>query len=127
MAASTTGLCRRALSYNLAAAGLLFVATAVLLVSGAAYLADAYWMAGLRPSADAHAAVVSMLIGLVGVLAACVTVLSFYSVARLAAGRLNGERRLTFEVTAMFTHYTVVQAVLSILFLTALPRLLGTL
>lgn len=123
----TTGLCRRALGYNLAAAGLLLVATVALLMSGAAYLAGAYWTAGLRPSADAHAAVVSTLIGLVGVLAACVAVLSLYCVARLAAGRLNGERRLTFEVTAMFTHYTVVQAVLTILFLASLPRLLGPL
>ncbi len=118
------GLARRMLGSAAVTIPLLLLAS-VLIVAGMAPAAYAHWTAGLRPDVNSYGATVFTLFGLATAVAISAAILCLFSIARIVAGLLDGRRRLTFEVTAMICHYAVAQAVLTIVFVTVVPRLLG--
>ena len=118
------GVARRTLGSAVITIALLLLA-AVLIVAGVAPAAYAHWAAGLRPDVNSYGATVFTLFGLAASVAISAVILCLYSIARIVAGLLDERRRLTFEVTAMVCHYAVAQAVLTVAFVTAMPRLLG--
>jgi cytochrome c oxidase subunit I+III len=124
-ASGATGLARRMLPRNCFIVALLLLASSVLIVGGSAYAILEHWSAGLRPDASSYGAVVFTLLALAAVLSAAVVVINLFCVLRLAAGLINTERRLTFEVAAMMCHYTVLQAVSTIALIYVLPRVLA--
>jgi cytochrome c oxidase subunit I+III len=51
-----------------------------------------------------------------------IVVMSCLVLARLAAGRLDSRRRVTFEVLSLMTHYAVGQGLLSLAVIHGFPR-----
>jgi cytochrome c oxidase subunit I+III len=116
---------KRLISRSRAVTALLQLLTGPLLVAGAIVPLLAHWEAGLRPDVHSYGAVVFTLLSLLAVLTAAVLVICLYCVVRIAGGRLDHNRRLTLEVSAMMTHYAVFQGVATVLFIHAMPHLLG--
>jgi cytochrome c oxidase subunit I+III len=115
----------RALSYDrhwavrialLVAIGLL---AAALVVELRAHLGS-----GLRPTANAYAAVVFSFGAWQGFFAAILAIMGFYTVARSLAGLLDGGRRATFDNTMLFWHYAVGQGLAALAIVHAGSRLL---
>jgi cytochrome c oxidase subunit I+III len=115
---------KRLISRSRAVTALLQLLTGPLLVAGAIVPLLAHWEAGLRPDVHSYGAVVFTLLSLLAVLTAAVLVICLYCVVRIAAGRLDHNRRLTLEVSAMMTHYAVFQGVATVLFIHAMPYIL---
>src|SRR3546814_4505145 len=67
------------------------------------------WRTGLRPAESGYGAVVYTVIGLQGLLVATAAVMVLYTLARSLCGMLDAERRVTFDNTMLFWHYTVGQ------------------
>jgi len=91
----------------------------------AAFLADlwGHWSTGLRPAQNAYGAMVYM--GSVvnfQVVFACV-VLAGFAVARYLAGKLDVERRVSFENAALLYYYAAAQMFFGLLLLHGFPRL----
>jgi cytochrome c oxidase subunit I+III len=84
----------------------------------------AHWRAGLRPDADAHAAMVYMASFLQLQLILALVVMAAFAVARRLAGLLNRRRRVVFDNLALLWHYTVAQGLVGLLLLHGFPRLL---
>jgi cytochrome c oxidase subunit I+III len=106
--------------------------TPLLLVAGSGALAAAvivelagHWQAGLRPTQSGYSALVYMASVLNGQLAAAVIVMALFAVARHFAGRLDRERRMTFDSTALLAWYTAAQAALGLLLVHGFPRAIG--
>jgi cytochrome c oxidase subunit I+III len=116
---------KRLISRSRAVAALLQLLTGPLLVAGAVVPLLAHWESGLRPDVHSYGAVVFTLLSLLAVLTAAVLVICLYCVVRIAAGRLDHNRRLTLEISAMMTHYAVFQGVATVLFIHAMPYILG--
>jgi cytochrome c oxidase subunit I+III len=121
---------RRALAGVTAGAVSWPVVTAVLLalvalVFGFGLDLTAVWRTGLRPSAHGYGAVVHMVIALQGFFVATAVVMGLYTIARSLAGRLDGSRRVTFEMTMLFWHYTVAQGLVGLALIHGFPRLIG--
>ncbi len=85
----------------------------------------AHWRTGLRPSSNAYAASVYMAIVLFGQLAFAVLILGGYVIARHVRGRLDRERRVSFDNLALLFHYTVAQSLLGLLLVHGFPRLVA--
>jgi cytochrome c oxidase subunit I+III len=102
-----------------------------MLAGGAALVAAvaidilAHWQAGLRPTESAYAATVYMGGVLNGQLAAAVAIMTLFALARHVTGRLDGERRVTFESAALLTYYTAGQELLGLVLVHGFPRLVG--
>jgi cytochrome c oxidase subunit I+III len=115
---------KRLIARSRAVTALLLLLTGPLLVAGAVVGLHTHWASGLRPDVHSYGAVVFTLLSLLAALAAAVLVICLYCVIRIAAGRLDGSRRLTLEVAAMMTHYAVFQGIATVLFIHAMPYIL---
>jgi cytochrome c oxidase subunit I+III len=105
-------------------AGLLVLAAVALSMSLAVEFGG-HWLAGLRPTTSSYGAMVYMAAFLQFQLAAALTIMALFVLARQAAGRLSGLRRVTFDNTALLWLYTVAQGVLGLLLVHGFPRLVG--
>ena len=119
---------RRALSRS----GRPGAAFAVLLVLGAAALGlslaaelAGHWLSGLRPATSGYGAMVYMAAFLQFELVATLVVMALFVLARQAAGRLSGVRRVTFDNTALLWLYTIGQGLFGLLLVHGFPRLVG--
>ena len=84
-----------------------------------------HWQSGLRPDGSGYAAMVYLAAALQLELMIAVVVMAFYVLARLAAGCLDGTRRVTFDNFALLLHYTAGQGLLGLLLVHGFPRLIG--
>jgi cytochrome c oxidase subunit I+III len=84
-----------------------------------------HWQTGLRPHRSAYGAAVYTVIGLQGFFVLVAAAMALYTMARAAAGLLDGQRRVTFDNTMLFWHYTVAQGLGSLALVHAFPRLAG--
>jgi cytochrome c oxidase subunit I+III len=82
-----------------------------------------HWAAGLRPTTDAYAAMVYMGGILNCQLAVTVLLMCAFSLARLFAGKLDRNRRVTFENTALLAYYTAAQALFGLVLTHGFPRI----
>ena len=106
------------------AALVLLIAAAVVALVGASVIElIAHWRAGLRPDADAHAAMVYMASLLQLELVLALVVMAGFAIARRLAGRLNRRRRVVFDNLALLWHYTVAQGLLGLLLVHGFPRI----
>jgi cytochrome c oxidase subunit I+III len=104
----------------------------MLVILGAACLAGAvavelagHWRSGLRPTDNSYSAMVYMCALLTAQIIAAVLVMSLYTVARYLAGRLDAERRVTFENTALLAYYAAGQGAVGLVLVHGFPRLIG--
>lgn len=81
--------------------------------------------AGLAPTVSSYGAIVSMVLALEGFYVAVVACMALYTLARAAAGLIDNERRVTFDNTMLFCHYTVAQSLAGLVLMHAFPRLVG--
>ena len=95
------------------------------LPAGSASKLVAHWRAGLRPDADAHAAMVYMASFLQLQLVLALVVMAGFAIARRLAGMLNRRRRVVFDNLALLWHYTVAQGLLGLLLVHGFPRIAG--
>jgi cytochrome c oxidase subunit I+III len=85
----------------------------------------AHWTAGLRPNADAHGAMVYMAAFLQLQMTLPVVTMAAFSIARRMAGMLHHRRRVVFDNTQLFWHYTVGQSLLGLALVHGFPRLVA--
>jgi len=102
----------------------LLVALALMLAGFALDFA-AHWGAGVDPKAHAYGAVVYATVAYQGLHVAILVAMAAYTLARSWRGLLTVTRRVTFDNTRLFWHYTVAQAIAAMLVLHAAPRLVG--
>jgi cytochrome c oxidase subunit I+III len=102
----------------------LIMAAAALCMSLAAEVAG-HWLADLRPTQSSYGAMVYMAAFLQFELVATLAVMAVFLIARVAAGRLSGVRRVTFDNTALLWLYAVGQGLLGLLLVHGFPRLVG--
>jgi cytochrome c oxidase subunit I+III len=81
-----------------------------------------HWSNGLRPSNDAHAAMVAMASFLQAQLAVPVVIWACFVVARLFAGHIGRRRRATVENLVLMWLYVVGQGLLGLLLVHGFPR-----
>jgi cytochrome c oxidase subunit I+III len=106
------------------ASTVLLVAAAVVLLAGATGIEIfAHWRAGLRPDADAHAALTFMASLLQLQLVLALVVMAGFAIARRLAGLLNRRRRVVFDNLSLLWHYTVAQGLLGLLLVHGFPRI----
>jgi cytochrome c oxidase subunit I+III len=96
----------------------------VALVGGLGMEILAHWRAGLRPDADAHAAMVYMASFLQLELVLALVVMAAFVIARRLAGLLNRRRRVVYDNLSLLWHYTVAQGLLGLLLVHGFPRIL---
>ncbi|MGJ0502968.1 MAG: cbb3-type cytochrome c oxidase subunit I [Methylocystis sp.] len=105
-------------------AALLLIAGALCLIGGVGIETYAHWRSGLRPGENSYGAMVYLAIVLTGQLVAAVAVMSGFALARLFTGKLDAQRRVSFESAALLAYYTAAQGLLGILLIYGFPRLL---
>jgi cytochrome c oxidase subunit I+III len=98
---------------------------AVLLVGAFGFELYGHWRTGLRPTDSSYGAIVYAVVSIQGFFVAVVATMALYTLVRSLAGRLDRERRATFDNTRLFWHYTVVQGLLGLALVHLAPRLLG--
>ena len=103
---------------------LLFV-TASLLATSLALEIAAHWQNGLRPSASSYGAMVYLSSALNFQVVATAAIMCLFTIARYFAGKLDAERRVTFECTALMTYYTAGQGLFGLLLVHGFPRMIG--
>jgi cytochrome c oxidase subunit I+III len=103
----------------------LLAAAVILLAGGLGAELLAQWSVGLRPDADAHAAMVFMASFLQLQLVLALAVMAAFAIARRFAGMLNRRRRVVFDNLALLWHYTVAQGLLGLLLVHGFPRIAG--
>jgi cytochrome c oxidase subunit I+III len=103
---------------------LLLLATACL-VGGVAVDLYSHWEVGLRPTASSYAAIVYMSGILTGQVALAVTVMTLFTVARYAAGKLDSERRVSFDNTSLLGRYGAAQGLCALLLIHGFPQAIG--
>ncbi len=81
--------------------------------------------AAVRPTASAYGALVYTFVGVQGFFVAIAALMLAYTLARLLSGRLDQRRRVTFENTMLFVHYTVGQGLVAVLLVHGFPRLIA--
>lgn len=84
-----------------------------------------HWQSGLRPTDSSYAAMVYTFVAVQGFFVAVMLVMGLYTLARSLCGRLNAERRATFDNTMLLWHYTVVQGLLALALVHGFPILGG--
>jgi len=81
-----------------------------------------HWRSGLWPDASGYAALVYLASALQLQIVGAIAVMACFVLARLAAGRLNQERRTTFESLALLTYYAAGQGLLGLVLVHGFPR-----
>jgi len=81
--------------------------------------------AELSPTDSAYAAAVYLFLSLQGFYAFVVVFMACFTLARQAAGKLSSVRRVTFDNTLLFWHYTVAQTLTGLALVHGFPRLVG--
>ena len=117
--------CPSASRNNAVFVALLAALAVIALAGGLGAEVLAHWRAGLRPDADAHAAMVYMASFLQLQLVLALVVMAAFAVARRFAGMLNRRRRVVFDNLALLWHYTVAQGLLGLLLVHGFPRIAG--
>jgi cytochrome c oxidase subunit I+III len=79
----------------------------------------------LSPAESAYGAIVHAILSIDGFFIACAVVLALLALARRRAGRLDRERRVSFDNARLFWHYTVAQTLAGLLMVHGFPRLAG--
>ncbi|WP_328805648.1 cbb3-type cytochrome c oxidase subunit I [Sabulicella rubraurantiaca] len=115
---------RRKLTVGGRLPSLLVIPAIVLLAAGVTGEALALWEAGLRPREHVHSSTSFSLVAFQGVHVAVSALMLGYTVARAWAGMLNGERRLVFDNSMLFSLYTCAQGAAGVVLLHGFPRLL---
>jgi cytochrome c oxidase subunit I+III len=80
---------------------------------------------GARPADSAYAAVVYLIYALEGFYLTVVVMMALFTIARAWAGKLDRVRRVTFDNTMLFWHYTVAQSVAGIALVHIFPRMVA--
>ncbi len=80
---------------------------------------------GLRPSASGYGAVVYLIVSLNGFYVTIVTAMALFTLARRVAGKLDRERRVTFDNTRLFWQYTVAQSLVGLVVVHLMGRSLS--
>jgi cytochrome c oxidase subunit I+III len=96
-----------------------------LLVLASALDLWAQWRSGLSPGAHAYGASVYAIVSIQAFFVATTTVMGLYTIARWLAGKLDPERRATFDNTMLFWHYTTAQGLVGLLVVHGFPRVIG--
>ena len=105
-------------------AALLMIAGALCLIAGVGIEGYAQWRSGLLPGENAYGAMVYLEIVLTGQLVATVAVMTGFALARLFTGKLDAQRRVSFESAALLAYYTAAQGLLGFLLIYGFPRML---
>jgi cytochrome c oxidase subunit I+III len=95
------------------------------LVGGVAIEILAHWQTGVRPNENSYSAMVYMASALTGQVVAAVVVMSLFTVARHFAGKLDRQRRVTFDNTALLAVFAAGQGLLGLALIHGFPRLIG--
>jgi cytochrome c oxidase subunit I+III len=103
----------------------LVVAGAALLAAGPGLELRAQLGAGFQPTASSYAACIFTLIAIQVFFSLVVVVMVLYCVARIAAGKLDASRRVTFDNTRLLWRYAVVQGLAGTGVVHVLTRLLA--
>jgi heme/copper-type cytochrome/quinol oxidase subunit 3 len=103
-------------AWGIAAAVVLFVS---------AFVLDAASHAQLAPSSSAYAAAVYLVLSFEGFFGVVVITLALFALARHFAGRLDAQRRVTFDNARLYWHYTVAQSLLGLALVHGFARALG--
>lgn len=102
------------------------IAAAIVLLAAAVVLElHAQSQAGVAPTESAYGASVYMLLSVQAFFAAIMTLMGGYTIARSIAGMLHSERRVTYENTMLFWHYTVAQGLIMLALIHGFPRMNG--
>jgi cytochrome c oxidase subunit I+III len=100
----------------------LWLAVALILVSFGFHLVG---QREVSPSESAYGAIVYAILSIDGFFIATAIVLALLALARRRAGRLDRERRVSFDNARLFWHYTVAQTLAGLLMVQGFPRLAG--
>lgn len=84
-----------------------------------------HYQSGLRPGENSYGALVYMAAVLFGQLVLALFVMGSFTIARQVAGRLDHERRVTFDNYRLLYHYAVGQSLAGLLLIHGFPRLIG--
>jgi cytochrome c oxidase subunit I+III len=103
---------------------LLFLATGSL-IGGLAVDLFSHWETGLRPTVNSYAAMVYMAGLLNGQIALAVAIMTLFTVARYATGKLDCERRNCFDNTSLLGRYAAAQGLFALLLLHGFPQAIG--
>jgi cytochrome c oxidase subunit I+III len=95
------------------------------LVGGVIVETYGHWQSGLRPTETSYAAMVYVASVLTGQLAFAVAIMAGYTLARYFTGKVDSERRVTFENTELLTYYTAGQGLFGLLLVHGFPRIIG--
>jgi cytochrome c oxidase subunit I+III len=80
---------------------------------------------GLSPQQSGYGATVYLCVALQGLFAVFATCMGLYTAARAAAGLLTAQRRVTFDNTMLFCHYTVLQGLAALALVHGFPRMVA--
>jgi cytochrome c oxidase subunit I+III len=83
------------------------------------------WLTGLRPAANAYGALVYMGSIVNGELAFAIVILTGFAVARYVTGRLDRQRRVSFDNGALLYYYTAAQILVGLALIHGFPRMVG--
>ena len=126
LAAGTMAWASRALRENRQRTVQLCLLTgSALLLAGIVTDADAQIQTGLKGAESAYGAVVYMLVAYQGFHVAVLLIMTGYTLARSLLGMIGAERRVTFDNTMLFWHYTCAQGVVALLLVHLFPRVLA--
>ncbi len=109
---------------NLGGACLLLLAAICLAAAGAVEIYG-HWSSGLRPTLNAYGAMVYMASALNLQVALAVLIMAGFVVGRGFAGKLDRERRVTFDNTLMLLLYGAGQTLLGLILVHGFPRAVG--
>jgi cytochrome c oxidase subunit I+III len=62
---------------------------------------------------------------LAGQLVAAIVIMALFTITRLLVGKIDRERRNTFDHTALLAYYTVGQSLIGLFLVHGFPRLVG--
>ncbi|PDT82974.1 cytochrome c oxidase subunit I [Sinorhizobium sp. BJ1] len=82
-------------------------------------------LSGLRPGGNAYGAMVYLGAVLFGQLAFALLIMGLFTIARHLAGKLDKERRVTFDNYVLLYQFTVMQSLLGLALIHGFPRLVG--
>jgi cytochrome c oxidase subunit I+III len=81
--------------------------------------------AGVAPTQSAYAAAVFCFIALQAFYVAVLLLMAPYTALRALTGKLDRERRVTFDNTMLLWHYVTAQGAIALLVVHGFPRLVG--